>query len=85
MSAQHRRGFGCKPGRAERAAINRVGFTKPASCHTFGHSFVTHLLKNGYDIRALQELLIHHDAKMTMIYTSVVNRSPSAVRSPAAS
>ncbi|WP_442938446.1 tyrosine-type recombinase/integrase [Nostoc sp.] len=52
------------------------------TCHTFDHSFVTHLLENGYDIRTVQELLDHKDVKTTMIYTYVLNRSGRGVRSP---
>ena len=69
--------------RAVREAVLQAGLTKRASCHTFRHSFATHLLESGYDIRTVQELLGHSDVKTTMIYTHVLNRGPSGVLSPA--
>ena len=68
--------------RSVRDAVRRSGVTKRATCHTFRHSFATHLLESGYDIRTVQTLLGHRDVRTTMIYTHVLNRGGFGVRSP---
>ena len=68
--------------KAVKRAAQLAELQKRVTCHTFRHSFATHLLEDGYDIRTVQELLGHRDVATTMIYTHVLNRGGRGVRSP---
>jgi site-specific recombinase XerD len=69
--------------KALRTAVRRAGVAKPVGCHTFRHSFATHFLEDGYDIRTIQELMGHADVRTTMIYTHVLNQAGGrGVKSP---
>ena len=68
--------------KAVKDAVMTAGLTKRATCHTFRHSFGTHLLEGAYDIRTVQEFLGHKDVKTTTIYTHLLNRAASGVRGP---
>ncbi len=74
--------FGSSLRRSVKSATKKTGIQKQVTPHTFRHSFATHLLENNYDIRTVQELLGHKSVKTTMIYTHVLNKGASAVRSP---
>lgn len=76
----HQSGSGLR--KALKTATKQAGINKHVTPHVLRHSFATHLLENGYDIRTVQELLGHKDVKTTMVYTHVLNRGPSAVKSP---
>jgi site-specific recombinase XerD len=69
--------------KAVKQAVGRAGLIKPAGCHTFRHSFATHSLEHGQDIRTIQESMVHSDLNTTMIYTHVLKQGPMGIISPA--
>lgn len=80
----HRNGYDVRPAlrNAVKQAVDAADIEKRASCHTLRHSFATHLIEDGYDIRTVQELLGHEDVRTTMIHTHVLNRGGRGVQSP---
>lgn len=68
--------------KAVKRAVQKAGIHKPVGCHTFRHSFATHLLENGVNIRVVQELMGHADVKTTEIYTHVMKKDINSVLSP---
>jgi site-specific recombinase XerD len=72
----------CVVQKAVKQAVQRSGLTKPAGCHSFRHSFATHLLERGQDIRTIQELMGHSDRNITTIQTHILKRGPLGVISP---
>jgi site-specific recombinase XerD len=76
---------GVEPAAVQRGittTVRSLGWTKRVTCHTLRHSFATHLLESGQDIRTVQELLGHNDVRTTMIYTHVMQKAAARVRSP---
>ena len=80
--AENEAGHFLEPQKSGLRRGKKAGLVKRAACHTFRHSFATHLIESGYDIRMVQELLGHKDIKTTMIYTHVLNRGGKGVKSP---